>query len=82
MDGILKELDATASPVAAIQYCRIAFVPETMSVDTSGSDDTLEIPLYVDSQRHQLITSLPVRCPRDELNSWFRRGVILHLRNT
>ncbi|XP_053976723.1 cytoplasmic dynein 2 heavy chain 1-like [Hylaeus volcanicus] len=92
-NGTLVDLDADAPSVAAAPTCQIAFLPENCTEeslankamgDSLRSDDTdmLNIPVYANSQRDVLISSLPVRCPREEQDDWLRRGVAFHLKLT
>ena len=92
--GVLKELSTDDAPIAAAPGCQIAYLPpddvenvnekwtrEFEDLD-SENDDWLEVPVYTDSQRDILICSLPVRCLKDERDTWLRRGIALHLRSS
>ncbi|XP_029051229.2 cytoplasmic dynein 2 heavy chain 1 [Osmia bicornis bicornis] len=84
-NGTLKDLDANAASVAAAPSCQIAFLPEDYSenntyLENYNSEDTLNVPVYANSQREMLICSLPVECPREEHDNWLRRGVGFHLK--
>ncbi|XP_050496495.1 cytoplasmic dynein 2 heavy chain 1 [Bombus huntii] len=91
-DGNLKDVDANAASVATAPSCQIAFLPENYTGDKarnktvggrSGSsdvEDILNVPIYANSQRDVLISSLPVGCPREEHGNWLRRGVAFHLK--
>lgn len=90
-EGVLKDLDVNSAAVAVAPTCQVAFMPEEYSDDKSGGDnlyvledayrqDYLSIPVYTSVQREALICSLPITCPREECDTWLRRGVILYLR--
>ncbi|XP_063978818.1 cytoplasmic dynein 2 heavy chain 1 [Diachasmimorpha longicaudata] len=83
--GFLHELDSNSPPIVAAPRCQLSYVPgETDEDDTiynkhSLKHQMLEIPVYCDSQRNELICSLPVGCPSEDRDEWLRRGVIIHL---
>ncbi|XP_043507557.1 cytoplasmic dynein 2 heavy chain 1 [Frieseomelitta varia] len=91
-DGVLKDLDANAASVATAPSCQIAFLPESYNDDQGRNktlndclenrnpDDTLNVPVYANSQRDALICSLPVGCRREDHDDWLRRGIAFHLK--
>ncbi|XP_015119188.1 cytoplasmic dynein 2 heavy chain 1 [Diachasma alloeum] len=84
-EGFLRELDSNAPPIVAAPCCQLSYVPgETDGDDTiynrhSLKHQMLEIPVYCDSERNELICSLPVGCPSEDRDEWLRRGVTIHL---
>lgn len=89
---MLRDLDANSPAVAVAPTCQVAFMPDEYSQDQSDDDnlnaledtyrkDHLNIPVYASVQRETLICSLPIACPREERDTWLRRGVILYLRS-
>ncbi|XP_076387639.1 dynein cytoplasmic heavy chain beethoven [Megachile rotundata] len=91
-EGVLRDLDANTASVIAAPSCQIAFLPEDYSEENAsykamgdrlgnyGAENTLNIPVYANSQREMLICSLPVGCPKEEHDNWLRRGVAFHLK--
>lgn len=87
-DGVLKDLDANAAPVTVAPTCQIAFLPEeNIAVGSEvivrsvleKNQQEFNIPVYANAKREGLICSLPVKCEKQMLDIWKRRGVMLHL---
>ncbi|XP_011311295.1 cytoplasmic dynein 2 heavy chain 1 [Fopius arisanus] len=84
-EGFLHELNSTAPPIGAAPPCQLAYVSggtdenDTVYNKYSLKHQVLEIPVYCDAQRNELICSLPVGCPSEDHDEWLRRGVSIHI---
>ncbi|KAK0158915.1 hypothetical protein PV328_009853 [Microctonus aethiopoides] len=82
INGKLNEVNADAAPVSNTPRCQIAYLPEeyeTNLLNDELNDDEIQIPVYSDSHRNNLICTLSVGCCKEDQGDWCRRGVIIHL---
>lgn len=77
-NGNLIEVNDKSSAVINTPLCLLKYVRGDDYV-SSKQDEGIEIPVYNNLQRDELICSLKVNCSRDRRNEWIKRNVIIYL---
>lgn len=81
-NGRLDELSNDEAPVLTAPRCRLSYFvknPGESDVGRPSLDWIIDVPVYTDLRRNQLISAIPVPCNREHRDTWLRRGVALHL---
>lgn len=74
-NGSLVEVTDKASAVVNTPLCLLKYVIG----NGEHLDEGIEVPVYNNLQRDQLICSLRVNCSRDRINEWVKRSVVIYL---
>lgn len=73
-------MDENAPAVAPTPRCQMAFIPEESEDEISEAENnTIQVPVYGDSQRNEFICSLPVGCLKEDRDDWLKKSVIIYL---
>ncbi|XP_071781183.2 cytoplasmic dynein 2 heavy chain 1 [Centroberyx gerrardi] len=79
-DGVrLSENQHDSPSVSAVPPCCMAWVTQSSSVDSSGAEESIWLPLYTSSERVKVVTQVSLPCGANP-SQWIQTGAALFLK--